>query len=193
MGAPSHWLGYIGVLDVDATTAAAVEAGATVYVPGMDIENVGRFSIFADPMGAVIACFSSTSGAGEAPGEAGHGQMSWCELMTKDADAAWGFYEKVFGWNKTSAMDMGPEMGTYQMFGIGERSIGGMMKLPAEVPAPPHWMYYTRVDDIHAAIARAKGKGGTVLNGPMEIPGGDLVAQLMDNQGGAFALHGPNS
>jgi predicted enzyme related to lactoylglutathione lyase len=34
-----------------------------------------------------------------------------------------------------------------------------------------------------------KELGGTVLNGPMEVPGGDMVAQCLDPQGAAFALH----
>lgn len=190
MGAPSHWLGYVWVDDVDACVGRATEAGATIYVPATDIPNIGRFAIFADPMGGVIAAYTSTSGDDAAPGEPGQGEVSWAELMTGDLDAGWSFYEKTFGWNKTEAMDMGPEVGTYQMFGNGERSVGGMMKAPEGVP--PHWLYYVHVADIHGTIERAKSNGATLLNGPMEIPGGDLVAQLMDNQGGAFALHGPN-
>jgi hypothetical protein len=31
--------------------------------------------------------------------------------------------------------------------------------------------------------------GGRVLNGPQEVPGGDIVAQCLDSQGAAFALH----
>jgi predicted enzyme related to lactoylglutathione lyase len=31
--------------------------------------------------------------------------------------------------------------------------------------------------------------GGKVLNGPMEVPGGDMVAQCMDPEGASFAVH----
>jgi predicted enzyme related to lactoylglutathione lyase len=84
-------------------------------------------------------------------------------------------------------MEMGP-MGTYVIFGLGEKQLGGMMKKPAENPMPPMWGYYTEVDDLDAAIARATKQGAKVLNGPMDVPGG-RVAQLMDPQGAAFALH----
>ena len=191
MGAPSHWLGYVSVPDVDATTATATEAGTTVYVPPTDIPNIGRFSIFADPFGAVVAAYASANPSDEAPAEASDGHISWTELMTSDLDAAWSFYEKVFGWAKMDAMEM-PGAGTYQMFGVGERMLGGMMKAPME-GIPPHWGYYIKVADIHAALKRATDRGATVLNGPMEIPGGDLIANLKDNQGGAFSLHGPNT
>ena len=56
-------------------------------------------------------------------------------------------------------------------------------------PMPPSWMYYVHVDDLDAAVARAKSKGGKVLNGPMDVPGGDRIAQLSDPQGAMFALH----
>jgi len=45
------------------------------------------------------------------------------------------------------------------------------------------------VDDVHKAAARITELGGTLMNGPMEVPGGDLIAQCMDPQGAAFAVH----
>jgi len=45
------------------------------------------------------------------------------------------------------------------------------------------------VDDLDAALQITKARGGQVLNGPMDVPGGDRVAQCLDPQGGAFALH----
>jgi predicted enzyme related to lactoylglutathione lyase len=88
-------------------------------------------------------------------------------------------------------MDMG-EMGIYQMFGpetdVGF-SYGGMYSQEAGYPAPPHWLYYIMVPDVDAALARVTELGGQILRGPMEVPGGDMIAQCMDPQGGAFALH----
>ncbi|WP_254453490.1 hypothetical protein [Siccirubricoccus sp. G192] len=57
------------------------------------------------------------------------------------------------------------------------------------VPAP-FWLYYFRVGDIDAAVGRVTGGGGQVLNGPMEVPGGDWIIQGMDPQGAMFALVG---
>ncbi|HWK08496.1 MAG TPA: hypothetical protein VNR64_00500 [Vicinamibacterales bacterium] len=34
-----------------------------------------------------------------------------------------------------------------------------------------------------------RANGGRVLNGPMDVPGGDRVAQCLDPQGAAFAVH----
>jgi uncharacterized protein len=81
-------------------------------------------------------------------------------------------------------------MGTYQMFDRPHGMIGGMMTKPQEMKdVPPNWQIYFRVPDVHAAAGVVKATGGQVLNGPMEVPGGDWIANAMDPQGAAFGLH----
>jgi predicted enzyme related to lactoylglutathione lyase len=85
-------------------------------------------------------------------------------------------------------MDMGP-MGKYHMFGRAF-PLGGMMNRPAELAqVPPNWGIYFRVDEIKAAAERVTTNGGQILNGPMEVPGGDFIVNCMDPQGAAFSLH----
>jgi predicted enzyme related to lactoylglutathione lyase len=81
------------------------------------------------------------------------------------------------------------EMGLYQMYGRNGKTLGGIFRKPAEMPGPSAWLYYARVADVNAAVEAARQQGGQVLNGPMEVPGGDLIAQLLDPQGGMFAVH----
>jgi uncharacterized protein len=54
---PPNWTPYFQVVDCDATTSKAKGLGAQVGVPPMDIPNVGRFSMLADPQGARFAIF----------------------------------------------------------------------------------------------------------------------------------------
>jgi len=56
--APPHWMLYIQVGDVDATTAKAKDLGGAVYMPPMTLENVGRFAVLADPQGAAFSIFT---------------------------------------------------------------------------------------------------------------------------------------
>ncbi|MFC1662483.1 VOC family protein [Gemmatimonadota bacterium] len=190
-GAPPHWIAYITTPDADTTIQEAKGLGARVLVEPKDLPSVGKFGVLQDPHGAVIAAFTPLE---EAPGHRGPpriGEVSWHELVTTNHEEAFRFYSTLFGWQKTDDMDMG-EMGTYQMYGPekgGPVSYGGMYNKPAEMPAPPHWLYYVRVGDMQAAVERVKENGGQVLNGPEEVPGGDWVAQCMDPQGAAFALH----
>jgi len=58
---PPHWYPYLLTPDVDATTAKAKDAGATVYVEPMDVPEVGRFSVLGDPTGATFGLFQTPS------------------------------------------------------------------------------------------------------------------------------------
>jgi predicted enzyme related to lactoylglutathione lyase len=189
-GAPPHWLAYVSADDVDALTRKAQSLDAKVLAPPNDIPTVGRFSIIADPHGgAVIALFKGSGGPMSRPTQPTNGHFSWHELIAGNESSAFRFYAQLFGWDKMDAMDMGA-MGTYQLYGKSGRMLGGMMTRPENHPAPPHWLYYVWVDDLDATLARVKKGGGQVLNGPMEVPGGDRIAQCLDPQGAAFAVHG---
>ena len=56
-GAPTYWLPYVGVQDINASTEKAVSLGATVHKGPMEIPNVGWMTILVDPTGATIAMF----------------------------------------------------------------------------------------------------------------------------------------
>jgi len=51
----SYWLAYVAVPKADDTVAKAKRLGAQVMVEPMDIPNVGRFAVLADPQHAAIA------------------------------------------------------------------------------------------------------------------------------------------
>lgn len=189
MGAPSHWMGYVSVPNVDAYAKQATELGATPIVPPTDIPEVGRFTIIADPTGGQIALFQEKS-AMDSPLERGFGEITWHELATTDLEAAWKFYSTLLGWQITQDMDMGGGM-MYRMFTVAGQSktIGGIFKKPAEMPGPTAWCYYVHIPNMDEGVSAVKANGGTILNGPMDVPGGDLIAQCMDPQGAVFALH----
>ena len=54
-GAPSHWMAYVAVDDVDARARQVWELGGKVCVPPTDIPNVGRFCVINDPTGATLS------------------------------------------------------------------------------------------------------------------------------------------
>ena len=53
--APSHWMSYVAVDNVDESAKKVVELGGNVCVPPSDIPNVGRFSVITDPTGATFS------------------------------------------------------------------------------------------------------------------------------------------
>lgn len=185
-GAPPSWLVYIGTPDVDGTAAAAQSLGGKVLKAPGDIPNVGRFAVLADPQGAAFAVFTPTPTPADA---APPGDFAWHELATSDQQGALAFYTELFGWSRGPAHDMGPA-GTYQLIEHGGAQIGGIYKV-MDASKPPHWLTYIAVASVDRAAAAAKAAGGRVVRGPMEVPGGSRIAQILDPQGGAFAIHEP--
>lgn len=191
-GAPPYWQGNIQVADVDRAVSLVQERGGKVYLPGEDVPTIGRIAVVADPQGAVVALFTPAS-AMESHDKTKPGEFSWHELYTTDHEAALRFYQELVGWERIQELDMG-QMGKYVIFGRGQEMLGGMMTMPPTMktpdgrPVPPSWMYYVTTADLDAALARAKDKGARVLHGPVEVPGGQRIVQLLDPQGAAFAL-----
>ncbi len=182
-GAPAHWLGYIGVDDVEAAARRFVERGGQLLGPVQPREQGQRVAIIRDPQGAVFALRSGSP-------DGSSSVVAWHELNTTDREHAWASYAEPFGWQATGALDLGPPLGAYQRFtwsGVGS-DVGGMVNSARLPSVHTHWLFYLTVKDLDAALEKFRALGGRVLNGPMQVPGGDRVAQCEDLQGAAFAL-----
>ena len=193
MNMPPFWSMYIAVPDFDEAVAKIKRLGGSEMSGVIDVPNVGRMQMLKDPQGACFYVIQLQNAENTADEDPKIGDASWLELMTTDAPAAMKFYQDMFGWEPADAMDMGPD-GKYQMFSRGNRTIGGMMNKPAALAqVPPFWGIYFRVPDIDAAVERIKAGGGEIMNGPMEVPGGDKIVNARDPQGGSFSLHARKS
>ena len=191
--APPFWSMYIGVPNLEKAVSTITTLGGKTHTDVIEIPSVGRMRMMMDPQGAAFYIIEPSSEEQRPEGPAEIGETSWHELMTTDMPAAMAFYQQAFGWQPSDSMDMG-EMGKYQMFNRPHGMIGGMMTKPPQLAhVPPHWQMYFRVPDVHAAADRITANGGKILNGPMEVPGGDWVVNAMDPQGAAFGLHAKKS
>lgn len=188
---PATWAFYVGVGDVDAMAARVTDLGGRVHLGPQDIPGVGRFAFVADPQGASFYLMRGDSAADStafAPAKSGH--CSWNELVTSDQDGALAFYGALFGWTKAGAMPMGG-MGDYTFIGHDGGMIGAMMTAPQPGTAP-FWNFAFTVPDIDRAKAAVEAGGGTVRQGPVELPGdeGDWMIQIDDPQGARVMLTG---
>lgn len=186
-GQPPAWSSYVAVADADATAAAVKEAGGSVLAEPMDVMELGRMAIFADPTGAVFGIWQSGTftGAGLVNES---GALAWNELNTRDVEGAKAFYGAVFGWG-FEENKMG-ENETYTMITLDGNPVGGMLdmderQIPAEVPN--NWLVYFAVEDTDATIAQAKERGANVLMEPIDLPVGRFGV-LTDPHGAAFAV-----
>jgi predicted enzyme related to lactoylglutathione lyase len=185
-GQPTAWTTYISVADAEATAAAVASAGGAVIAEPMQVLDLGKMAIFADPTGAAFGIWQPLSfiGAGlvNEPGA-----IAWNELNTRDLAAAKEFYGAVFGWEFE---DMESPEGLYSMIQLGGRPVGGILDMagrgvPEQIPA--HWQVYFGVEDTDATLEAAKGSGGGVMVEPIDIPFGRF-AILTDPHGASFAV-----
>lgn len=190
MGANPQWLPYVQVDDVDATAKLATELGGKVTNGPKDIPGSGRYAILSDPQGASIAIFTATNPT-VTEYKPSRGEFSWHELLTDDHMKALEFYNRIFGWTKLGEFDMGP-MGMYTEYGSGSSMYGGMFSKTPDMHVPNSWCCYVMVDDAKKAAEKIASLGGQIINGPMEVPGGDWIAQAIDPQGVMFAVHSRN-
>ncbi|MGH8265359.1 MAG: VOC family protein [Steroidobacteraceae bacterium] len=187
-GAHPQWLLYIGTPNVDETLDHARRLGAQVKRAAHDVATIGRFAVLEDPQGVTFAIYSPTSPSASLDVATKIGDFSWHELATKDGEAAVEFYRQLFGWELMTRMNMG-EMGFYNIFGWKGTQRGGIFSMAKSSPMKPAWLSYAQVASADEATNRAKSAGATVMNGPMEVPGGSRITILMDPQGAAFAVH----
>ncbi len=190
-GAPPFWLVYFAVDGADQAAADVRARGGSVIVEPTDIPGTGRFAVVADPQGAGFGLLQPQPMDGPPEvaafdqARAGHG--NWLELASSDPQAGFDFYQGLFGWTASDAMDMG-DMGTYQLFAHQGADIGGMMGL-GESPVSA-WLPYFGTGDIDRTVADIQSAGGTVVHGPGQVPGGAWIVVATDPQGAPVAFVG---
>jgi predicted enzyme related to lactoylglutathione lyase len=121
-----------------------------------------------------------------------HGTFLWNELATGDLRGAKNFYGKLLGW-KTEEMKMadGSSYTVVKAAGGPAQGTGGMMQMPKEAGMPDGWLAYVAVDDVDAAVARARKLGGDVPLPPFDIEGVGRIAHVTDPSGARLGLIKP--
>lgn len=184
---PTVWTTYLASTDAQATQDTIVSAGGTLIAPVMDVGDIGRMLIAADPQGAVFGVWQPGDfhGAGivNEPGA-----LIWNELNTSDVPGATGFYGESFG---IEIQPMEGADGTYWSLNVGGRAVGGAAQLGDDRPGvPPHWLTYFAVDDVDSTVDALVKRNGTVFAPPFEMMAGRM-AVVADPQGATFAVFKP--
>lgn len=185
-GVTAHWLPYIGTGDIQKTVELAKQNGGTVVADVDTLSSGSKYAVLQDPYGASFGVYESADAYGKIT-DPKPGEHSWHELASTDYAGAFAFYSALFGWEKVDQHDMG-DMGVYLIYGLNGVPFGGIMNAMPGGPGPS-WTSYVRVKDVNQTAKKVKSAGGTVVNGPMEVPGGDWIVQALDPQGALFAAH----
>jgi predicted enzyme related to lactoylglutathione lyase len=191
---PSRWITYFNTPDCDATVDQARALGATVHMPPTTMPGAGRIAMLADPQRAMYYLIDPQPPEGEENATADvfdpvqPGRCCWHELNTADADGQLAFYADLFGWTVSGEMPM-PGDHTYRFIDAGGTGIGAIGSMKPD-DAPSAWLHYFRVESIAAAEAAVAANGGTILRGPHEVPGDDMIIAALDPVGATIGLVG---
>ena len=184
------WLAYFHVADVDASVAETEKAGGKTHMPPTDLPNVGRIALVNDPQGVLFYFMTPDPSMGDQESTSYSptllGRCSWNELVTTDQKTALPFYSSLLGWTSTEKMPMG-EMGDYVFVDCGDVRLGAMMDR-ASPEQPLQWNFYFAIPDVDAAVEKVKAGGGTVIMGPMDVPGGQRIIMVVDPQGASVGF-----
>ncbi|MFD8967643.1 VOC family protein [Streptomyces sp. NPDC059568] len=181
---PPSWTSYFATADAAATQSAISANGGTVLAPVMDVGNLGRMLIAADPQGAVFGAWQAV----EFPGAQlvnEPGSLVWNQLSTSDPEAAGTFYRAALGLNVAPM----PEMPEFTGFQVKGRTVGGlqsMENLPEGIP--PHWLAHFAVDDTDSTVDALVRAGGSVMVPAFDMEKVGRMAILQDPQGAVFAV-----
>jgi hypothetical protein len=115
------------------------------------------------------------------------GKIVWNDLITEDIDAARRFYGELFGW--TFAPSAAPGRDNYWVARFGNVYVAGLVSIAprADGTRLSRWLPYVSVDDVDAAVERARVAGGTVAVGARNMNLG-RVAAIVDPQGAVIGL-----
>jgi hypothetical protein len=173
---PPVWSCYVCTDDADKTTALVEQAGGSVIAPPMDVADLGRMAVHADPSGAVFGVWQAGSHVGTGLVDE-PGTTAWVELTATDPAGAAPFYRSVFGWDASVSE-------SYVEFTLAGTSVAGCAD-PSQ--GTTGWLPYFSVDDPGATAERASELGGTVVLPLTAFPGGSCCI-LRDPHGAAFGV-----
>lgn len=120
------------------------------------------------------------------------GAPCWVELVGPDPKDAADFYSGFFGWEAVPwpATGAGDEGEDRALFTLGGRPVAAL-GTPTGPGTEPRWTVHVRVTDVDAVPAAVRSAGGTVRDGPSDVPGFGRSARCADPGGGEFAVWQP--
>ena len=120
------------------------------------------------------------------------GKVVWHDLLTNTPEASRRFYSELFGWEfEQPRLFVGVGSGdSYLLIRHNGKLIGGMVDTNAlgKKENISQWITTISVADIDAAVDRAAGAGGKIINAPESIGDRGRMAVIEDSTGALFAM-----
>jgi predicted enzyme related to lactoylglutathione lyase len=111
-----------------------------------------------------------------------NGRVARWQILSKSPAKAASFYSDLFDWQIHDDNRLGYLQAHTPQGGLD----GGFW--PSPQPSYSAVTLYVEVDDLQAAVNKAKALGSTVLMPPQTLPDGDAMAIVLDPDGLALGL-----
>ena len=182
-GTVGEWVSSISVADVDVSVKYNATQGGTTVFKTSYFKGRGKTALVQDPQGAMVA-FIYADGGDPDFSEAEVNTWLWNELWTTDFEGSKNYYKDVFGFYGKSILG---SKAPYFVFENDKTKYSGILGNPVE-GARTAWMPYIRVNDVNAAMEKAKKAGAHIMMEPNADVREGSVAVLLDPQGAQFTI-----
>lgn len=159
---------YLEVDDCVSLARRAADSGAQRLLEGEPLGGASKLSLLLDPWGNHLALLE---GGGEAPIPQGSGRhpFAWLELAAPLLDDAVAFYRDLFGWS----FDQAPDEAGYAWTRVGELGLG--LRGGGGLASKRGLQFYVAVDDLDAALERARETGARRIGEPRAFAVADAL------------------
>jgi predicted enzyme related to lactoylglutathione lyase len=191
---PAYPLGVCNLVlveDCEKEARRAVELGGRIVVEKWPVPGSGWFTGTVDPWGNELFFWQPSTPARPTPSRARDDRIVLLEIPTPDVEAGIAYYRRLVGWS-FDAVTFGGNYAFTPGCGLerGVALVGGPFAHRVRRPVD-----YVAVADLSAVEQRVRGGGGTVVIGPIEVPG-DMTYLVFDdpegNRMGALQLAPPS-
>lgn len=180
------WIAYMSVDDVDRAAADVIARGGRTLIPARTLEGRGRMAVLADPDGAPFGLLKSSSG--DPPDfRAEPGEWIWAVYQSPDAARAAAFYQDVGKYEVVPGEPVG-DAGTFGLQADGFARASLVEIPPGRTELRPEWIYFVRVADVAASVAKAVALGGRVVAPPRPDLLDGRLAVITDPGGAPLGL-----
>jgi predicted enzyme related to lactoylglutathione lyase len=184
-GAPSHWVGYIGVADVEQAARRIAEHGAE-RLPVPPAAEGSALAILRHSHGALVGLRSPARPPARRA-------VLLHVAIVPDHAATFSLYSELFGWTPAAGPSFSADAGPSQSFAwdASGEAAGVVLSNAGSPHIHAQWLYHFSVPNLERALEGVRARGGVVADESRALPGGARIAVCEDAQGAAFALVEP--
>lgn len=182
----ARWIAYVSVADVPGTVRLVADRGGRVLIPARQVPRRGEMAVVADPDGTPFGLIRSASG--DPPDfRAEPGEWIWAIYQSPDASRAAAFYQDVANY-EVAVDDRFADRQAFVLIADGFARFNVVESAADRPQGRPDWLYFLRVPDLRAAVARAQALGAGVLLAPDAPVARGILAVISDPSGAPVGL-----